>query len=1137
MLRFRLHSAPTLIVIVLAGAPVAVPVLAGDTPPASGPLSFPDRVSCVERVEDVYWSHRTWPEYNPESKPPRNEIMSREQVAAKVEETLLFEAALEDEWEESLSPARIQGELDRIAQHTAYPDLLRDIFTVLGNDPFLVAECFVRPRLADRLVRERFNRDPEIHRKLRETAETAVLRGRTAQDLAGSGATVSEAIWLLDDGSDHNDRKQPLKKGVLLLSPSEWRERIDRLLQAFGESPDLTTGVDAGDPGSELHRLEGGGFSPLLEEDHAFVTLSVLGADPVSVRIITAVWPKTSFGDWMACRRRNLRPAEPPGWVYTLPPIGPKSQCVDDTWAPTSVSGVPSGRFGHSTVWTGTEMIIWGGNLWGTATNTGARYDPAADSWISTSTTGAPTARSYHLGVWTGTEMLVWGGSDYPTYFNTGGRYNPATNTWAATSTTGVPAARSHASGVWTGTEMIVWGGNDTTAHFATGGRYNPVSNTWSATSTTDAPSARRNHSAVWTGTEMIIWGGNNGGTKYNTGARYDPSTDSWTATSTTDAPEGRNEQSTVWTGSEMVVWGGLGDTYLDSGGRYDPATDTWTGTSTTDAPLRRYHHSGVWTGTEMIIWGGNSQTTLLNSGGRYDPVGDTWSATTTMNAPSAREDHTAVWPGPTPKMIVWGGGDTSGVLVDGGLYCASGIVPYDFGDAPDPTYPTLLASDGARHRLGGSLHLGSNVDADDDGRPTVNGDGDDTDSEGDDEDGVTFTSPLIPGEPANVEVVASTAGMLNTWIDFNSDGDWSDTGEQVFTDEALTAGINHLVVSVPLDADSGSTFARFRFDSTGGLGFSGGASDGEVEDYLLTIVELDFGDAPDPTFPTLLASDGARHVLGSPLFLGTLVDGETDGRPTPPADGDDTDGSDDEDGVVWTTGLGRGLNAGLEVTASAGGLLNGWIDFNSDGDWADSGEHIFVDQALATGTNSLSFPVPSGATLGTTFARFRLNSDGGLSFAGLASDGEVEDYLVEIVEGPDMEIAMAASPEPVPSGRPLTYIITVANNGPLSATSVTVTDTLPSQLSFVSSIPGSPDCTVVGDTLNCDLGTLAPAATTQITIETVLDHPVWDGFSNSATVWAAEADPISANNTVAVETVIGIFIDAFETGDTTAWD
>ena len=193
------------------------------------------------------------------------------------------------------------------------------------------------------------------------------------------------------------------------------------------------------------------------------------------------------------------------------------------------------------------------------------------DTWTSTSITNVPEARGEHTAVWTGAEMIVWGGATASGVANTGGRYNPATDTWTATSTTNAPDARYSHTEVWTGSEMIVWGGADNFGdNVNTGGRYNPDTDGWTPTSTPNAPSARARHTAVWTGSEMIVWGGADSNGALNTGSRYNPSMDSWTATSTTNVPSARASHTTIWTGSEMmIVWGGSYFTALDSGGRY----------------------------------------------------------------------------------------------------------------------------------------------------------------------------------------------------------------------------------------------------------------------------------------------------------------------------------------------------------------------------------------------------------------------------------------------------------------------------------------------------------------------------------------------------------------------------------------
>ena len=142
---------------------------------------------------------------------------------------------------------------------------------------------------------------------------------------------------------------------------------------------------------------------------------------------------------------------------YTLPAIsGAPNGCIDDTWRATSTTGAPSARTNHTAVWTGSEMIVWGGYN-GSDLNTGGRYNPSTDSWTATSTINAPSGRELHTAVWSGSEMIVWGGT---VFVNTGGRYNPATDSWIATSTTNAPSGRYLHTAVWTGTEMIVWGGS-----------------------------------------------------------------------------------------------------------------------------------------------------------------------------------------------------------------------------------------------------------------------------------------------------------------------------------------------------------------------------------------------------------------------------------------------------------------------------------------------------------------------------------------------------------------------------------------------------------------------------------------------------------------------------------------------------
>jgi hypothetical protein len=164
-----------------------------------------------------------------------------------------------------------------------------------------------------------------------------------------------------------------------------------------------------------------------------------------------------------------------------------------------------------------------------------------------------------------------------------------------------------------------------------------------------------------------------------------------------------------------------------------------------------------------------------------------------------------------------------------------------DYGDVFDfgaPFFSTTLANNGARHNTVFDFRLGATVDGDSDGQPDFNATGDDTDADGDDEDGLVLPV-LVKGATANIAVTASAAGFLNAWVDFEANASWDDAGNQVFTDFPLLAGVNNISFDVPVAASSTSfSFARFRFSSAGGLSHTGSAADGEVEDYFTSIIE-----------------------------------------------------------------------------------------------------------------------------------------------------------------------------------------------------------------------------------------------------------------------------------------------------------
>jgi hypothetical protein len=399
---------------------------------------------------------------------------------------------------------------------------------------------------------------------------------------------------------------------------------------------------------------------------------------------------------------------------------------------------------------------------------------------------------------------------------------------------------------------------------------------------------------------------------------------------------------------------------------------------------------------------------------------------------------------------LLFYGAAPDGEVEDYMVYIGDDIPPdgYDWGDAPDPTYPTLAVNNGARHQFLNGYFLGNSIDTEPDGQPDPLALGDDNNGI-DDEDGVVFNLPIIPGNWANVTVTASAPGILNAWIDLNFNGTWGDPGEHIFVDLPIAMGPNLLAFPVPLFVPTGNTFARFRFSSVTGLSYTGLAPDGEVEDYMVFIGDdippegYDWGDAPDGPYPTMSINNGAHHMIIPGFFLGNSVDPEPDGQSDPTATGDDNDGNNDDDGVIFTSLIIAGQIATVDVIASAPGILNAWIDFDFNGSWAEPFDHIFIDFPLNPGLNNLTFTVPNMGITGNTFTRFRFSGMAGLPWFGSAPDGEVEDYMVyigtppcDIQMDPDPmmafvqnEVSMAIVPSPT-GGLP-TVLLAAYNDHP----------------------------------------------------------------------------------------------------------
>ena len=356
-----------------------------------------------------------------------------------------------------------------------------------------------------------------------------------------------------------------------------------------------------------------------------------------------------------------------------------------DRWRPLA-AGPLSGRFQPAAVWTGREMLIWGGAGCDRACSgdgirthaDGAAYDPLGDTWRSLPPSPL-AARSGPLAVWSGRELIVWGGMSGGTSLADGAAFDPATNRWRSLPASPLagrfaapPGTVAQIPGVWTGTEMVVWGQGagleSDEPELPVGAAYDPAADRWRLLA--PPPVSPRIVEAVWTGREMLVWGGQSGRRYFDDGAAYDPAADRWRLLP--PSPLAARFTFAVWSGERMLVWGGeSSNEAFGDGAAYDPASDSWRPLPPSPLEARR-GFARVSTGTELIVWGGapGSGAGLLATGGAYDPARGRWRE---IGTGPARLLPVALWTG--REVILWGGivSTASGLLAssaEGGRMC-----------------------------------------------------------------------------------------------------------------------------------------------------------------------------------------------------------------------------------------------------------------------------------------------------------------------------------------------------------------------------------------------------------------------------------------------------------------------------------
>ena len=274
-----------------------------------------------------------------------------------------------------------------------------------------------------------------------------------------------------------------------------------------------------------------------------------------------------------------------------------------------------------------------------------------------------------------------------------------------------------------------------------------------------------------------------------------------------------------------------------------------------------------------------------------------------------------------------------------------------------------------------------------------------------------------------------------------------------------------------------------------------------------------------------LTASDGAANDLfaSSVAISGDTAVAASAGHDTP-ATGAGAVYVFVRSGTTWSqqqklTASDAGVNdfLGTSIGISGDTLAVGATGDNTNGTAA--GAAYLFGRSGTTWTQSQKLLPSDGAASDFFGGSIAIDANRVAVGASRDDDTATDSGSAYVFAGDDLKVTKADSPDPVAAESNLTYTVTVTNNGPVNATGVTLTDTLPSGVTFSSVSTG---CTQSGGTVTCSIGTMASDASKVISIVVSVDAPTTGTLSNTASVTGNETELITSNNSATVSTSVG---------------